>query len=176
MKNYLVLAFKILQRRKFYTCVSLFGISITLMVLIVVTSLIESFVHPQGPERNSDRFVIAAMMTIQQSNEDGSSTNRSNSMLGYRFIENNVLGMPTPELISVFSGFMGGILGGSEVTGFRDGIKISSAVKRTDANYWKILQFDFIEGRPINEQEHQQGAYFAVISETTRNQYFSGEA
>src|SRR5690606_27656821 len=123
---------------------------------------------------HSDRIVVAAMMTMQQTDGNG-RTNRSNSLLGYRFIEDHVLEMQTPELIGVFSGLMGAIAGGSEVTGFRDGIKIRSSIKRTDANYWKILQFDFIEGRPINEQEHQQGAYVAVISEATSDQYFPGE-
>ena len=45
-RNYLPLSLKVLQRHKFYTFISLLGISVTLMVLIVLTSLIESFVHP----------------------------------------------------------------------------------------------------------------------------------
>lgn len=173
--NYMLLAFKVLQRHKFYTCVSLFGIAITMMVLIVVTSLIESFVNPSGPEADSERFLVAGMITMIQ-RRDGGMVNRSINPLGYRFIESQLLGMQTPELISAFSGSIGGRLGSRQVVGFRNGVKIQSVVKRTDANYWKILNFDFLEGRPINEAEHQQGAYVAVISETTRNLYFPGES
>lgn len=175
LKNYLLMAIKVLQRHKFYTFISLFGISVTLMVLIVVTSLIESFVNPSGPERNSDRILVAGIITILQRNEDGSIAANNISPLGYRFIENVVLDMQAPELIGLYSGSIGGQLGARWVAGFRNGVKILSSVKRTDANYWKILQFDFLEGRPISEQEHQQGAYVAVISETTRDRYFSGE-
>lgn len=174
MKNNLLLACKILLRHKFYTCISLFGIAVTLMVLIVVTSLIESFVHPNGPERNSDSFLVAGVIAFIQRYESG-GVNRSTGLLGYRFVENGVLQMETPELISVFSGSIGGKAGGKKATGFRDGVKILSTVKRTDANYWKILQFDFLEGRPINQQEHEQGVYVAVISESTRARYFPGE-
>ncbi len=39
---------KVLARNKFYTCVSLFSISVTLMVLVLVTSLVDSFVYPQA--------------------------------------------------------------------------------------------------------------------------------
>ena len=61
-KNYLLLSWKVLQRHKFYTFVSLFGISVTLMVLILVTSIVENFLHPAGPERDSDTFLIAGVM------------------------------------------------------------------------------------------------------------------
>ena len=88
LRNYLLLAFKVLQRHKFYTFVSLFGISITLMVLVTVTSLIDSFVRPIGPERNSERFLIAGMMSvIQRDPEDGSTTGGYSGPLGYRFVE-----------------------------------------------------------------------------------------
>lgn len=175
LRNYLLLAIKVLQRNKFYTCVSLFGIAVTLMVLIVVTSLIESFVHPDGPERNSERFLVAGIISMVQY-VDPERQARSTNTLGYRFVESGVLNMQTPELVSVFSGSIGGKAGSLKVTGFRNGTKIVSAAKRTDANYWKILQFTFLEGRPISQQEHEQGAYVAVISESTRDQYFPGES
>jgi putative ABC transport system permease protein len=175
LKNYLLLAFKVLRRHKFYTVISLIGIAVTLMVLIVVTSLIESFVHPDGPERNSDRFLVAGVISMIHY-VDGKMQSRSTNTLGYRFIESGVLTMKTPELISVFSGSIGGKAGSLKVTGFRRGVRIVSAAKRTDANYWRILKFDFLEGRPISQQEHEQGAYVAVISEATRNLYFRGES
>lgn len=174
-RNYLLLALKILQRHKFYTAISLIGIAVTLMVLIVVTSLIESFVHPSGPERNSDRVLVAGIISMIN-RVDGERGARSTNTLGYRFIESGVLTMQTPEVTSVFSGSIGGRAGSLKVTGFRNGVKIVSAAKRTDANYWKILQFDFLEGRPISQQEHEQGTYVAVISEATRDLYFPGES
>ena len=131
LHNYLLLALKVLQRHKFYTCISLFGIAVTLTVLIAVTSLIESFVHPGGPEANSERFLVAGMITMVQRG-DGGRMNRSSNPLGYRFVESGVLDMQTPELISVFSGSLGGKAGSRKVTGFRNGTKILSASKRTD--------------------------------------------
>lgn len=177
IRNYLLLAIKILNRRKFYTFVSLFGIAITLMVLILVTSVIESFVRPGGPERNSERVLLASMMVLSQELPNGRG-NESMGSLGYRFIENNLLEMQTPELISVFTESIGVLLGfdRGHAVGFKDGVEIASALKRSDANYWKILQFDFIEGRPFNEEEHRRGAYVAVISESTRERYFPGES
>lgn len=173
LKNYLLLAFKVLARNKFYTCVSLLSISITLMVLVLVTSLIDSFVHPRGPERNSERFVVVNRIGITQTNDNG-SRRRSFGAPGYRFIENAVLPLETPELTSVFTGSARGRFTATAAVSFVDDVRIESVVRRTDANYWKILQFDFLEGRPFTQQEHELGAYVAVISETTRERFFPG--
>ena len=51
LKHYLSLAVKVLLRRKFFTFISLFGISFTLLVLMVVTAL---FDHTLGAERAGD--------------------------------------------------------------------------------------------------------------------------
>jgi putative ABC transport system permease protein len=171
--NYLLLAFKVLRRNKFYTCVSLFGISVTLMVLVLVTSLVDSFMHPRGPEVNSERFLIVNRLGISQANDNGGRRG-SFGPPGYRFIESTVLDLKTPELISVFTGSTRGRLDGTIAVSFVNGVRVESITRRTDANYWKILQFDFLEGRPISQQEHEQGAYVAVISETTRERFFPG--
>ena len=42
LKNYIKMALKVLLRRKVFTCISLFTISFTLMVLMVMTALFRS--------------------------------------------------------------------------------------------------------------------------------------
>ena len=49
LKNYLKLAVKVLARRRFFTFVSLFGISFTLAVLLVATSMLDAVLAPQSP-------------------------------------------------------------------------------------------------------------------------------
>ena len=50
IKSYLLLAWKVLLRRKFFTFISLFGISFTLVVLMLVTSLLDHVVAGYPPE------------------------------------------------------------------------------------------------------------------------------
>lgn len=171
LKNTLLIAFKVLARNKFYTCVSLFGISVTLMVLVLLTSLVDSFLHPRGPEANSERFLLVNRVSITQANDSGGRRG-SIGPPGYRFIEQTALRLQSPELVSVFNGSMRGRLDATPAVSFVDGAKIESLARRTDANYWKILRFDFLEGRPYNQQEHEQGAYVAVISDTMRKRFF----
>jgi len=51
VRHYLVLAVKVLLRRKFFTFISLFGISFTLMVLTVITAMFDHAFGPGGLHR-----------------------------------------------------------------------------------------------------------------------------
>ena len=64
LSHYLVLAVKVLLRRKFFTFISLFGISFTLLVLTVVTALFDHTFGPDAVEPRQDRtlYVERAVM------------------------------------------------------------------------------------------------------------------
>ena len=51
LNHYLMLAVKVLLRRKFFTFISLFGISFTLLVLMVVAALFDQRSAPARPRR-----------------------------------------------------------------------------------------------------------------------------
>ena len=50
LQHYLKLAVKVLLRRKFFTFISLFGISFTLLVLMVATAMLDHAFGPHAPE------------------------------------------------------------------------------------------------------------------------------
>jgi hypothetical protein len=57
LKNYLLIAYKVLMRRKFFTFISLFGISFTLMILVVSVAFLDNSFTPQKPESKFDRVL-----------------------------------------------------------------------------------------------------------------------
>ena len=59
LNHYLVLAVKVLMRRKFFTFISLFGISFTLLVLTVVAALFDHSFGPGVEEPRQDRTLYA---------------------------------------------------------------------------------------------------------------------
>ena len=72
--NYLKIAIKVLLRRKFFTVVSLFGISFTLVVLMVATAVLDHVIAPLPPEVHQDRTVTitrASMDHIHSANKPG---------------------------------------------------------------------------------------------------------
>ena len=47
-------------------------------------------------------------------------------------------------------------------------------LKYTDSEFWEILDFDFLEGKPFDKQQEENIEHVAVINERLRNEYFDG--
>ena len=86
LKNYLKIAWKVLLRRKFFTFISLFGISFTLMILMVATALVDHLAGAHTPETRLDRmlFVNLIKMTSEKTHL------RMNTTASYYFMNNYV--------------------------------------------------------------------------------------
>ncbi|WP_162055147.1 ABC transporter permease [Pontibacter pamirensis] len=163
LKNYLKIAWKVLLRRKFFTFISLFGISFTLMVLMVATSLFDHAFGPQMPERETDRLLF-----VNQMREQVGSGQRSGPV-SYHFLSRNVRTLQTPETVSINSVF-------TSVNSYVNNRKLALDIKFTDREFWDILNFNFLEGNAFSQQDVKSANRVAVINENTRQQYFGTEA
>ena len=55
--NYLKIAIAVLKRRKFFTFISLFGISFTLTILLVLSAFITKVTGENYPDRKRERLL-----------------------------------------------------------------------------------------------------------------------
>jgi len=161
--HYLTLAVKVLLRRKFFTFISLFGISFTLLVLTVVAALFDHSFGPGAEEPRQDRtlYVERAVMHGPHST--------SSSAPGFKVLDAYARNLPGVERLSLFEN-------ARTVYSYIDGRKISSALKRTDDEYWRILEFRFVEGGPIGTADVAEARFVAVINTTTRQRIFDGRS
>lgn len=162
--SYLMLAFKILKRRPAFTAVSLFGISFSLLVLVVAIAILDQVTAPIAPETRKDRTL--GVYSVQIRNDRSTWQGPG----GYGLFDRYMRGIPGVERMSIFSTE-------DSVISYEKGQRIGSYLKRTDADFWKILEFTFLEGRPYDEQDVAAGSFVAVINETTRHRFFgNGQA
>ena len=161
MRNYLLVAFKVLRRRKFFTFISLFGISLTLVVLMVATAVLDNLFAPRAPESRFDRVLCVFRVT-----ESGPNS-RMTTDAGYRFIQEFVKPLTAAERVATFTNQQ-------SVAIYQGTSKIDVYVKRTDADYWQILNFRFLEGRSYTAQDDSSGALVAVITDRMRDKLFGG--
>jgi putative ABC transport system permease protein len=159
LKNYFKIAIAVLRRRKFFTFISLFGISFTLTILLVLTAFIDKVVGDNYPDKKRDRSLY-----INRVEEKGKNSNNS-SQPSYYFLTHFAGAMKTPVKMTVFSGFSG-------TNTYINNKKIAVDYKYTDANYWDVLEYDFLEGKPFNQQQVANAERVAVISEDMKKQYF----
>jgi putative ABC transport system permease protein len=159
LKNYLKIALKVLVRRKFFTFISLFGISFTLVVLMVVTAMLDHMLAPMTPESRQDR-TIGVYRAVMFGERGGWS-----SRAGYKLLDKYARGLEGVERLSIFSG-------GNNVSSYLNGQKITSTLKRTDGEFWQILDFTFLEGAPYTAADVEHAAFVAVINQTTKRRFF----
>src|SRR5260370_13367265 len=65
LKNYFKIAIAVLKRRKFFTFLSLFGISFTLTILIVLVSFIDNVTSSGYPDFNRDRELFITSLSLR---------------------------------------------------------------------------------------------------------------
>jgi putative ABC transport system permease protein len=163
LKNYLKTAMAVFKRRKFFTFVSLLGITFTLAVLMVAAAITENIFGEFPPEVHQSRTlgIYFAILT----GERGTSA----SGLSFSVLDRTVRNLPGAERSSIFST-------PSQVTSFVEERRIVSYLKHTDAAYWEILRFEFLEGRPYTMDEVTSGARVAVINRATRERFFGSQS
>lgn len=161
LTNYLKIAWKVLLRHPFYTFITLFGISLTLTVLMVLTSFIDHLVGSHYPENKRDRLLYVQMLSLS----DSLRQSRNKGPASYEFMQRYVLSLKTPEKVGLSTFFA---FGNTYVNNKRIELKI----KHTNADFWAVTDFEFLEGKPYDEQNLKNGDNVVVISDNLKQQYF----
>lgn len=164
LTNYIKIAWKVLLRHPFYTFITLFGISLTLTVLMVLTSFLDHLIGSHYPETKRNRTLY--IETMRMTAPDGNST--TNGPMSYPFLTKFAKTLKTTERVTIYSDSRGS-------DAYVGAQKINIDTKFTDADFWKVTEFQFLEGKPYNEQNIANGDYVAVITDSFRNQYFADD-
>jgi putative ABC transport system permease protein len=163
LRNYLITTWKVLQRRKFFTAISLFGISFTLAVLMVVTALVDTLLYPAPAGSRLDRTLIASRVTLT-----GPLQTTSWSGASYWFLDTYFKSLQSAELVSISS---------MPKTLFHplSSQRVTLIYKYTDANFWPICEMEFTEGGPYSEAQVANADLVAVVTDRTALQLFGHE-
>lgn len=159
LKNYFKIAIAVLRRRKFFTFISLFGISFTLTILLVLTAFIDKVVGDNYPDKKRDRSLY-----ISRISQMGKNT-MSSGPPSFYFLDHYARAIKTPVTIAISSGFSG-------TNTYVNNKKIAVNYKFTNAEYWDVLDYDFLEGKAYNKQQVNNADKVAIISADMKKEYF----
>ncbi len=160
--SYIKMTWKVMLRNKFFTFISLFGISFTIMILIVVMAGIDLLIGDNYPENNRHRTLY--INGLHLSKEGNFSQQKLIDGASYEFVSRYILPMQTPETVSMYAYGVFNKFTGNQIQRF--------LLKYTDAELWKIMNFTFVEGRPFTLREVDKASRVAVITEHMRDAYF----
>lgn len=161
LKNYFKIAIAVLKRRKFFTFISLFGISFTLTILIVLTAFVDNVVSANYPEVNRDRSLY--ITTLQQ--RDTKHFGQKTSPASFYYLNHYVSTLKTPAKVAIASFF-------NPTNTYVNNKKLVINLKYTNDAFWDVMQFTFIEGKSYSLQQINNAEKVAVISEDTKKEYF----
>src|SRR4029077_20297863 len=105
LKNYFKIAIAVLKRRKFFTFISLFGISFTLTILMLLTAFIDKVIADNYPDRKRDRSLY--INNLQEEGKSAGGINSSSGPMSFYFLNHFAGSMKTPIKLAISSNFSG---------------------------------------------------------------------
>lgn len=191
LRNYFKLALKVLGRNKFFTGISLFGISFTLLILMVITAFYDAEFGENAPLSQKDKLVVInqlkkelvrpdttwtidsvlmdGMMAYDSTYEIGESVSSTSiSTPSFNFLNEY---LNDPEGVSRYTFFSPE----HDFNVFLDNRKLSVGATYTDAPYWEIFDFNFIDGEPFTSSHLQNASQVAIMTIKLAREYFGSE-
>ncbi|HOY94262.1 MAG TPA: FtsX-like permease family protein [Catalimonadaceae bacterium] len=165
LRNYFLIAIAVLKRRKFFTFISLFGISFTLTILMVLTAFFDHLVAPGYPELNRDKCLYVSHVEQRNSKEQGMNSGPAS----YYFLDHYCSKLKTPAKLAISSLF-------TSTNTYVNNQKLVIDVKYTNDQFWDVLRFTFLEGKPYSKDQIDRHDRVAVITEGTKKSYFGDVA
>lgn len=160
-------ALQMLKQNPFISIISILGTALAIMMIMTVIVAGEIQNASFAPEINRDRTLYLHTFTtwdtitnIQNSNSTG---------IPYSFCKDYILPIKTPELI-VETDLCQTIV---KPEGSND-IHLLEALG-TDADFWKLYSFTFVQGKPYSQEEFESGLRAAVLRERTARMLFKDE-
>jgi putative ABC transport system permease protein len=157
------------MRNKLFTFISLFGISLTLTILIVGASFYDYFTKSSYPTYKQERIFYTSMLESWKKPPGEKDNSYSSLTCSYYFLDKCLGNLEVPESVTFYNMLP------RERTVFINSHKFEFLIKYCDENFWSILDFNFIAGRPFNKSENYNVEKVTVIVESLAKDIF-GEA
>lgn len=152
---------KIIRQNKFFTFLNLFGMSITITIILIAAIRIESTVWPGGPEKNNDKMLFIKNSMIENDQY------MSMGQLNLQVVEDYLLKMESPSAIAISSNDPWSYFGENGVEEFN--------IKNVNDGWWHVFDFNFTRGRAFNTGEVKDAQNVVVIDERVKNRFFGDE-
>lgn len=168
-KIYFKQAIEMLKQNKFISTITIIGTALAIMMImvIIVSESIQNI--SVVPEANRDRTMY---MRYEIKKTKDEKNMQSNGATSYEIYKNYLSDMKTPEFTSLIKSSWEK----NQVTTAEDQSNIMNIkAKAVDANFWKLMSFSFIEGKPFTQEDFSSGLKKAVVTEKTAKALYGNE-
>jgi putative ABC transport system permease protein len=168
LKNYFKIFLKVASQSKLFSFLSLFGISLTIMFVMIFSMTISKITSGSGPEKNLNEIVFCQRVKTKETHKGKKSEGYSVASVSKRLSEEHLKKAKSADIISMYSGPVPWEF-------IFNGKYQNKLQNHTDAEYWKIFNYKFLQGRPYNAEEVTNGINLAVITKSLKELLFGNE-
>ena len=170
-KIYFKQAIQMLRQNPFISIISILGTALAIMMIMVI--IVANNIHNvnEKPEVNRHRSFYAYEFAVQDTVMGWSSS----GFLHRRWVQEQFYQLQVPEAVTAFEFSMMQNYRQSIVQ--REGERELHQVNMrfVDNAFWRVFEFDFVQGVPFTQEEFEAGVRRAVISEAMARRLFRGE-
>lgn len=168
LKNYFKIFAKVAMQNKLFTFLSLFGISLTIMFVMIFSMTITRITSGSGPEKDLSQIIFCQRVKTVETHKGKKSQGYSISAVSKRLSEEHLKKAKSADVISMYTG-------PNPWEFIFNGKYQMKLQNQTDAEYWDIYKYSFIQGRPYTTEEVTKGANLAVITRSLKELLFGSE-
>jgi putative ABC transport system permease protein len=168
LKNYFKIFLKVALQNKLFTFLSLFGISLTIMFVMIFSMTISKITSGSGPESDLKKIVFCQRAKTVPTHKGKPGNGYSTSSCSRSLCEDHLKKVKSADLISMYS------FTGSWEFIFNGKYQLKHQTQ-TDAEFWDMYHYRFLQGRPYTRDEVTRGANLAVITHSLKELLFGSE-
>lgn len=152
---YLKQAFHLLKENKLLSFISIIGTALAIAMIMVIVITLRAAIAPFAPESHRDRTLIFQFAGLQNKEKVNWT---SNGPVGYNTAKACFKSMTVPEAVSITRRGQETMLAARPAGEMKSG-----CVLQTDADFWKVFEFQFVSGKPYDRADFEAGAAKAVV-------------
>lgn len=154
-----------LKSQPVLSSISLIGTALSIFLIMVVVMLQQVKTAPFSPESNRSRFLHVTNNSIKQTQDMGWESNGPYS----EELARHLMGeMKTPEKITLYSTKAANP---SNIKTYGN-LSTTGDILATDANFFKVFDFNFIEGKPYDQAMFDSHQQVVVIVKSIADELF----
>ncbi|MDL2305323.1 ABC transporter permease [Bacteroides sp. OttesenSCG-928-D19] len=156
IKLYFRQAWQLLKQNRLYSTVYVVGTGLAIAMIMIIAIIYFVKIAPFYPETNRNRTLAFRNMNV---NYAGGAM--ASSSLSYSFIREHLYTLKEAEAATAMLSTYGET---NYVEQGETGKLIPVTIKYTDVNFWRVFDFEFINGKPFGQAEFQSAMHTVVIS------------
>ncbi len=168
--NYLRQIYYEMRHHKMMTWVSISGTALAIFLVMSFITAENIKTIDMAPETSRSRIMLGQNVHIESLGSDMNSNTGSSSGINPEFakrVYGNLEGVESVSYMSCWDDPVDANVKGEET--------ITVTRRKVDQNFWKVYNFNFIDGRPYDEAECKADAKMVVITRSTARKLFGEE-